>query len=127
MMVYMNSFANPIIYNVCHEEFRKSFRSYCGMLLKPCAHLMYAGQMQWSMREFNTTLQQTRSSRKSSASRELNVGARAFRKDLDNNLCDLKETENDEMGARSEIKKQPDHSPDTGGRYESLIQNVTLL
>lgn len=40
IMVYGNSFTNPIIYNACNEEFRKCFRGYFKAWIKPCARLV---------------------------------------------------------------------------------------
>lgn len=39
-MLYGNSFTNPIIYNACNEEFRKCFRGYFSLWIKPCARLV---------------------------------------------------------------------------------------
>ena len=74
-MLYGNSFTNPIIYNACNEEFRKSFRSYFKMLIKPCARLVLGDQLNWDdgpeiMDDMGTTFNRTRSFRRSSSRRE---------------------------------------------------------
>jgi hypothetical protein len=74
-MLYGNSFTNPIIYNACNEEFRKSFRSYFRILIKPCARLVLGDRLDWDNRpeildDLGTTFNRTRSFRRSSSRRE---------------------------------------------------------
>ena len=74
-MLYGNSFTNPIIYNACNEEFRKSFRSYFRMLIKPCARLVLRDRFDWDdgpqiLDDLGTTFHRTRSVRRSSSRRE---------------------------------------------------------
>ena len=76
IMLYGNSFTNPIIYNACNEEFRKSFRSYFGMLIKPCAILLLGDRLNWDDRQeifddMGTTFGRTRSFRRSSSRRDV--------------------------------------------------------
>ena len=76
IMLYGNSFTNPIIYNACNEEFRKSFRSYFRMLIKPCAVLLLGDRLNWDDRpeildDLGTTFNRTRSFRRSSSRREI--------------------------------------------------------
>jgi hypothetical protein len=86
-MLYGNSFTNPIIYNACNEEFRKSFRSYFRMLIKPCAVLLLGDRLSWDDRpdildDLGTTLNRTRSFRRLSSRREtlINVNNEATAK-----------------------------------------------
>lgn len=74
IMLYGNSFTNPIIYNACNEEFRKSFRSYFRLLIRPCAILVHRKQ-EWDNRaeiqeDLATTYQRTRSFRRPSSRKE---------------------------------------------------------
>lgn len=74
-MLYGNSFTNPIIYNACNEEFRKSFCSYFKMLIKPCARLVIGDRLNWDdgpeiLDDLGTTFNRTRSFRRSSSRRE---------------------------------------------------------
>ena len=76
IMLYGNSFTNPIIYNACNEEFRKSFRSYFRMLIKPCAVLLLGDRLNWDdgpeiLDDLGTTFNRTRSIRRSSSRREI--------------------------------------------------------
>lgn len=82
-MVYGNSFTNPIIYNACNEEFRKSFRSYFRILIKPCARLILGDRLNWEaespqiLDDLGTTFQRTRSLRRTSSRRETLTNANA--------------------------------------------------
>lgn len=74
-MLYGNSFTNPIIYNACNEEFRKSFRSYFKMLITPCVRLVCGNNVGWDERpeildDLGTTLNRSRSVRRSSSRRD---------------------------------------------------------
>ena len=40
IMLYGNSFTNPIIYSICNEQFRTGFKDLFGSCLQPCSFLM---------------------------------------------------------------------------------------
>ncbi|XP_028393036.1 neuropeptide FF receptor 2-like [Dendronephthya gigantea] len=40
IMLYGNSFTNPLIYSICNEQFRTGFKDLFGWCLQPCSFLM---------------------------------------------------------------------------------------